>query len=243
MESIFAIAISDFNQKIHFLQKTPESNLENITKITKSLNKSLSVNYLQEHMTKGIESKLIDTLINPQLKVKISVLGEIIINIIYDSSIDNHYINIINQRLIECLYNMTKTKKLKIELLGRKYVDVCNILYDTLYLLDPRIRITSKSETQTNSFKDMVSHTIYMQKFNKAGIFLRSIAYHHSSKFFSDRKIKIDSLRKLKKRNMTIKFDFTINDKLTNFIINKQVLLNIYNILIILEKSIYSIWC
>ena len=155
MEKIFAIAISDFQEKIHFFQKQPNFNFDLGLKITKSINKSLGINYLKEHISKGVENRLMDTMINAQMKVKISILGEIIVKLIYDVNIDIFYINQINQRLIESLYNIAKTKKLRMELLVKKYVDITYLIQDTLNMLDPRLRLTTKAENL--SLRDMIS--------------------------------------------------------------------------------------
>jgi hypothetical protein len=145
MENIYAITISDFQEKIHFLNKVPTFDFDHTVKIMKSLNKSLTSNYLQEHISKNVELKLMDTMINQKLKIKISILGEIIIEMLYNSNIDLNYINIINQRMIEALSILTKTKKIKMEYLIKRYPDVCVVLDDTIFQMDPRIRLTSKN--------------------------------------------------------------------------------------------------
>src|SRR5687768_8075347 len=104
MENIYAIVISDLHEKIHFLHKKANFNLELCLKITKTLNKSLHVNYLQEHISKGIENRLMDTMINARMKVKLSILGDVIIIMVYDANLDINYINHINQRMIEAFY-------------------------------------------------------------------------------------------------------------------------------------------
>jgi hypothetical protein len=154
MENINACVISDFSGKIHFVLKKPVFNLDLCLKIAKTLNKSLSANYLQDHVNKGIESKLIDTTINQKLKVKICILAEVIVVLMYDAIIDIHYLNLVSQRMIEGLYNLAKTRKLKIELLQKKYQEVCALLDDCIYMLDPRMRLGVKNEALQT--KDMV---------------------------------------------------------------------------------------
>jgi len=145
MENIYAIVISDFGEKIHFIHKKLNYDYENCVKIIKSLNKSLATNYLMEYVANGLDIRLMDTMINSKLKIKISIVGEILVEILYDSNIDFNYLNAVNLRLLEALYFIAKTKKMKIEHLIKKFAEVNQILEDSLYLFDPRIRLTSKN--------------------------------------------------------------------------------------------------
>jgi hypothetical protein len=147
METIYAIVISDFAEKIHFMSKRLTFDYEQCVRIIKSLNKSLASNYLKDFVTNGLEMRLMDTMINPRLKLKISIVGEIIVEMIYDSNVDFNYLNIINHRLLEGLFFIEKTKKMKIDLLHKRFHEVNQMLEDSLYLLDPRVRLTSKNGT------------------------------------------------------------------------------------------------
>jgi len=146
MENLYSISISDFNEKIYFLTKKTNFSFDIAIKNLRNINKKLKTSYLPDHINKNLEIKLIDSLINSKLKIKISILGEIIVNMLYDSSVDLYLINQINQRLIEALYNFTKTKKIKIEMLIRRYYEVIVMLDETLYMMDPRIRLCNKAE-------------------------------------------------------------------------------------------------
>lgn len=146
MESLYGISISDFNEKIYFINKKSNFSYEVLIKNLRSINKKLRNSYLSGYIAKNIDFKLMDSLISSKLKIKISILGEIIINLIYDTTIDLYFLNQINQRLIEALYNLTKTKKLKIEMLLKRFSEVNFILDETLYLMDPRIRLSGKNE-------------------------------------------------------------------------------------------------
>jgi hypothetical protein len=145
MENIYAIVISDFGEKIHFFHKKLDFDYEHSLKILKSLNKSLAANYLREYVANGLDMRMMDTMINSKLKIKISIVGEIIVEILYDSNIDFNYLNAVNQRLLEALYLIAKTKKIKIEHLNKRFPEVNQILEDSLFLFDPRIRISSKN--------------------------------------------------------------------------------------------------
>lgn len=147
---------------------------------TNFLNRFLKVSYLDEHISKGIDIKLMDSIINSKIKVKMTVLSEIIIHIFYDSLIDYYYINIINQRLIDCIYQSFKSKKIKMETINKKYFELTLMLEDTIYYMDPRIRINAKLDAYVP--KDPVSHSIYIQKFSQSSILVRSIAFNLSSK-------------------------------------------------------------
>jgi hypothetical protein len=127
-----------------------------ILKLTKQLNKNLKINYnLNEHIVNGVESKIMDTSINSKLKVKICILGETIVSIFYNGAMDIYYVNVFCQRLIEAFYNLLKIKKLKIELMLKRYHDVEIMLDDFLFLLDPRLRINPRPESY--NIKDMVN--------------------------------------------------------------------------------------
>ena len=146
MENLYSISISDFSEKIYFLNKKSNFSFDVALKNIRNINKKLKTSYISEHINKGIELKLMDSLINSKLKIKITILGEIIINILYDSGVDLHFINQINQRLIESLYNLTKTKKIKIDMLIKRFYDIIVLLEETLYSMDSRIRSSTKPE-------------------------------------------------------------------------------------------------
>lgn len=58
----------------------------------------------------------------------------------------NHVVHL-SQRVIETLIFITKTKMLKIDMLIKKYSDVGVLLENSLYLMDPRLRLNyNKSE-------------------------------------------------------------------------------------------------
>jgi hypothetical protein len=154
MENLYGISISDFNEKIYFLNKKSNFNYDIFMKNIRSINKKLKNSYLTEHISKNIDFKLIDSSINSKFKVKISILGDIIITLLYDITIDLYFLNQINQRLIEALYNITKTKKIKIDMLLKRFNDIVLILDDTIHLMDPRIRLTGKLETM--NFNDII---------------------------------------------------------------------------------------
>jgi hypothetical protein len=73
----------------------------------------------------------------------------------YFAGLDINYIGLLGQRLIEAFNNLLKTKRLKIELLLKRYNEIETIIDDFIYLLDPRLRIGQKSESII--LKDMVS--------------------------------------------------------------------------------------
>ncbi len=147
---------------------------------TNFLNRFLKVSYLEEHISKGIDLKLMDSIINSKIKVKMTILSEIIIHIFYDATIDYYFINVINQRLIDCIYQLFKTKKIKMEIVNKKYLELTMMLEDAMYSMDPRIRLNTRLDAYLP--KDPISHSIYIQKFGQAGVTVRSLAFHLSSK-------------------------------------------------------------
>jgi len=154
MENLFAISISDFQEKISFLHLRPNYDLEETTKIIKHLNKFISNNYLQEFISKNTELKFVDLNVNSIIKAKISIIGEVIVIILYESSIDVNLINHVNNRLLEAMLHLTKVKRVKIEYLSKKYLETINLLDDTLYFLDPKLRLFTKNENLSS--KDMI---------------------------------------------------------------------------------------
>jgi len=136
--------IFDLQEKIYFLNAKPHYDFSNTIQMVKNLNKSVMNNLNQEGI--ACELKIIDSNINSKSKVKISILGEIIVNLLYDSNIDIDFLNLINNRLIDSLYLTSKTKRIKIDLLNKRYTDTCTLLEDILYMLDPRVRFSSKQE-------------------------------------------------------------------------------------------------
>jgi hypothetical protein len=99
--------------------------------------------------------KVIDTTINIKIKVKIFILSEVIVTVFYCGAMEINHIGLMGQRLTEAFYNLLKTKKLKIEILLKRYNDIEIIMDDFLYQLDPRVRIGQKPEFM--NLKDMAS--------------------------------------------------------------------------------------
>jgi hypothetical protein len=163
MENLFCISISDFKEKIYFLNKKTNFSYDIAIKNIRNINKKLKTTYLPEHVNKNIEMKLIDSLISSKLKIKISILGELIVNLLYDSAVDLYLVNQVNQRLIEAIYNITKTKKIKIDMLLRRYHEVIVLLDETLYLMDPRIRLCNKIENLNIS--DIIPVIFFLKKY------------------------------------------------------------------------------
>ncbi len=141
MENIFTIIISDFHNKIHFLNAKPSFNYSRHTKFIKHYNKSICSVYHQERQSKNIELKIVGTTIDSRLSLKVSIIGEIIIDVIYDASVNIQFLNMLNQRLTEALFLIAKTKKIKIEMLNKKYNEVNSAIEDMMYLMDPRLRL------------------------------------------------------------------------------------------------------
>ena len=95
----------------------------------------------------GVEYKLMDTLINSKIKVKIAILYEIICFIFYEAHTDIYLINALAQRIINSTYNMCKTKQIKISHLKEKSFDVELLIEDAIYNLDPGLRMGIKIDS------------------------------------------------------------------------------------------------
>ena len=120
----------------------------------------MKINYnLNDHIANGVESKLMDSTVNSKFKVKICILSEVVVSIFYSARIDIYYINILCQRLIEAFYNLLKNRKVKIDMLLKRYHEIELLIDDFLYMLDPRLRIGAKSDNY--NLKDMVSVNLF----------------------------------------------------------------------------------
>lgn len=146
MDNIYSIAILDFNEKIFFLHKRPDFSFESALNLSRNISKSIKANYLQDYIKKQYEFRLMDTIMTSKIKVKVSLLWEVCVIILYSSMIDLHLINLYNQRMIEALYMLCKTKKLKMDYLSKRYQDVNRVLEDTIFYLSPKLRIGNKAE-------------------------------------------------------------------------------------------------
>lgn len=146
MDTIYSITILDFTEKIYFLQKRPEFSFESALNMSWNIGKSIKANYLQEYIKKQYEFRLMDTIMTSTIKVKVSLLWEVCVIILYSSMIDLHLINLYNQRMIEALYGLCKTKKLKMDYLIKRYQEVNRVLDDTIFYLSPKVRIGIKAD-------------------------------------------------------------------------------------------------
>ena len=201
-EKILSIAIMDFDSKIHFFQKRPEIPLDLIFQICKNLSHNIKSNYLQDYLNKQAEFKLMDTSMTPNLKVKVSLVSEICIILLYTSLTDYFLINLHNQRMIEAIYNLCKTKKIRIEMLTKRSSEVNMILIDTIYFLNPRARSFQK----TLSFLDVDSHNIYFEKYSRATEKLRGTVYNHSLNKFQKMKGEMNVIKQHQEKGTVMLF-------------------------------------
>lgn len=207
--NIYAIVIMNFNSKIFFCQKKTEFPMNLVIKISKNISKSVKTNYLQEYLQKQIEHRLLDSLMSPTIKVKLSLLWEVCVIMLYSPIIDLYLINLFNQRMIESLYLIGKTKKLKMDILTKRYHEVNQVLVDTIYELNPKERVNARINGGKFSISDMIGHNIYFQKFNRGSGQMKSMAYLMSSKNFIKTKgeMQYTKVKNEKIDNLKIKAD------------------------------------
>jgi hypothetical protein len=155
MERIISISIADFTEKVHFLTCLPNFELENIMKFIKPVYRMIVVNQIQDYLQKNCDFRIVNTSLNSHIKAKITILGDIIILLIYEAQTESNYIVNSNNRLIEALNILTKVKRIKIEYLLRRSNETVILLKDTLYYLDPRQRLNNKNEI--NVLKDLMN--------------------------------------------------------------------------------------
>lgn len=201
-EKILSIAIMDFDSKIHFFQKRPEIPLELIYQICKNLSHNIKSNYLQDYLNKQAEFKLMDTSMTPNLKVKVSLVSDVCIIVLYTSLTDHFLITLHNQRMIEAIYNLCKTKKINITLLLKRSSEVNMILIDTIYFLNPRARSIQKNL----SFSDVDIHNIYFEKYSRATEKLRGTVYNHSLNKFQKMKGEMNVIKQHEEKGMVVSF-------------------------------------
>lgn len=137
--------------------------MEFLVNSTSYLNKYLKSSYISDHVLNQIELRLIDTMINPRIKVKISVINEVISYLFYDSKADLFEINSASNRLLETIYSMFKTRKIKLEQIMKRLADLSIIFEDALYGIDAKPRLLSKDFT---SVKDVISSSLLSHKFS-----------------------------------------------------------------------------
>lgn len=226
---IYAIVVMNLKSKIFFCQKKSEYPLDEVLKLTKNVSKTVKTNYLQDYLSKQMEHRLLDTLMSPTVKVKLSLLWETCVIMFYSPSIDLYLLNLYNQRMIESLYLICKTKKIKIEMLTKNYHDVNQVLIDTIYCLNPKERINAKLSGNKYLVDDMIGHNIFFQKFNRSSGQMKSMAYLLSSKNFVKTK---GELQYIKKQNENIcNLKFNVDDYILSQNAHKKVIL--YYVIII----------
>jgi hypothetical protein len=155
MERMIAISIADFTEKIHFLTCLPHIEVESILKCSKPVYKMIVANQIQDYLQKNCDFRIINTSLNSHTKAKITIMGDIIILLIYEAQSESNLIAISNNRLVESLNALTKAKRIKIEYLLKKFYETVALLYDTLYSLDPRLRTNNKNEF--SGMKDLIN--------------------------------------------------------------------------------------
>lgn len=220
---IYAIVVMNLKSKIFFCQKKSEYPLDEVLKLTKNVSKTVKTNYLQDYLSKQMEHRLLDTLMSPTVKVKLSLLWETCVIMFYSPSIDLYLLNLYNQRMIESLYLICKTKKIKIEMLTKNYHDVNQVLIDTIYCLNPKERINAKLSGNKYLVDDMIGHNIFFQKFNRSSGQMKSMAYLLSSKNFVKTK---GELQYIKKQNENIcNLKFKVDDYILSQNAHKKVIL------------------
>ena len=220
---IYAIVVMNLKNKIFFCQKKSEYPLDDVLKLTKNVSKTVKTNYLQDYLSKQMEHRLLDTLMSPTVKVKLSLLWETCVIMFYSPSIDLYLLNLYNQRMIESLYLICKTKKIKIEMLTKNYHDVNQVLIDTIYCLNPKERINAKLSGNKYLVDDMIGHNIFFQKFNRSSGQMKSMAYLLSSKNFIKTK---GELQYIKKQNENIcNLKFKVDDYILSQNAHKKVII------------------
>lgn len=98
-------------------------------------------NFTDKFKSSGAKSKIIDNVKDHNTRVKIILYHEIIINIFYSELLDYYVVNIMCVRIIESLCLLFKNRRIKNEIITKRYLDIIYLLHDTISNIDPRIRI------------------------------------------------------------------------------------------------------
>lgn len=186
---IHSIAILDLNSKIIFFQKRYDYSFYAALTVTNNVNKNLKSHIFKDYIEKKMEFLSMDVLLSASIKIKVSLIGECCIILLYSPLTDVNIINLHNQRMIESIYILTKTKKVKMDMLLKKYLEINLILMETIYNTSPKLRIEYKLKDNTSNpqeeMYDMTGHNIFFQKLNKANQNLKNLIYYHCSKDFN----------------------------------------------------------
>lgn len=168
--NIYAISIIDFYEKHLLSNKKTTFNFTSFQKCISFLWKYIKSNLLDDHILSQKEIKIIDSIISPRLKVKSCLLSEVIVYIIYDVISDQIEINNTVNRLLDSVYILLKSKRIKVEAIQRRQLEIHNIIEDVINGSDPRNRLLNLRENvnsninSSNNYSNYIDNSIFTWK-------------------------------------------------------------------------------
>lgn len=168
--NIYAISIIDFYEKHLLSNKKTTFNFTSFQKCISFLWKYIKSNLLDDHILSQKDIKIIDSIISPRLKVKSCLLSEVIVYIIYDVISDQIEINNTVNRLLDSVYILLKSKRIKVEAIQRRQLEIHNIIEDVINGSDPRNRLLNLRENvnsninSSNNYSNYIDNSIFTWK-------------------------------------------------------------------------------
>lgn len=219
-EKIYSISLLTFDSKIYFYQKRSEFLADLSQTFSKKIMDILRKNYLKQYLSKNNFYRHMDYTINSYIKAKISLIGKICTVILYSSNIDVHFINLFNDGMRMAICYLCKTKRIKIEYLMRRNLEVNQILMDTIYFINPNFRLLFKINDYSIENAALGYYNIFFQRFSFGGNFIRKVVYNQCSEKFSKNKGELVYNRNLNEENK--KISIKLNEKMKNFFIERK---------------------
>ena len=212
--TIFSISILTFDSKIFFLQKIPEFP-DGITEIfSKKIMDIIRKNFLKDYLSNQLVYRHMNYFFNSLINIKISLIGKICVLIFYSTTIDINIINLYNEGLRMALVYLCRNKKIKIEWLMKRYIEVNQMIIDTLYFINPNFRFMFKKSEYSQEIAQNGFFNIYFQRFFFANEKIKKLIYFISTKNYS--KVKSELSYNKNVNNNIEQTTFTLNSKMLN---------------------------
>ena len=212
--SIFSIAILTFDSKIYFLQKIPEFPDIITVVFSKKIMDIIRKNFLKEYLTHQLVFRHMNYYFNSLINVKISLIGKICVLMFYSTTIDINLINLYNEGLRMALVYLCRSKKIKIEMLVKRYIEVNQMMIDTLYFINPNFRFMFKKTEYSQEIAQNGYFNIYFQRFFFANEKIKKLIYFISTKNYSKFKSELSYNKKV--NNNINQVTFKLNSKILN---------------------------
>ena len=221
--SIHSITVLNFNSEIGFLIKRPEFTPQITNNYSKQIINFVKRNYLLKNDESNRYTSM-EYCLNKYIRSKISFVGKVCVIILFSPLIDIHYVNLFNDSLKRSFFEITNSKKIKMEMFKGPYLTVNGDLTNILDSINPSAEhIFSKSEKLTMSKLDKSQYgyfDIYFQRFAFAEEGLKKSILSFNLRPYSKLKQEKKYREKLEKINDVCKLKCT--RKMMNFYWKKK---------------------